>query len=529
MPKLLDKIFTKISALLTNQEATKRAPTSCGPLRSLLHLCGKGLSLHKSRSHTQLRLLEEGAIEESQVSILVDAHTSTPGEWETRSSMYGLSDIQQIKQVNSTQPSPSSETYEPHIPEPSEASEDDEAPQPLLYPTSTRVVLVHDRVAFALTKETIDDLHQVILNSRSLKHCQTEFEEAKRKADVGQSYIDMAESQINNSKLPDHFREQVKQDLEQCRAVILGDIQRKVDLEQELRIQSCNVELQRGDMDDLFERIMLDAGIIEEAEDNVSVQESQTDRYVPQANINDAEASDNPGNEVEIEGVTEIGDLLPEFKEASSDVQDELNAEESEMDIAEREHTQSWKKLQEANLLFEDREEAYKQDLAEHLGTGEYSRRTEIDLFHCKQGATLTKNLQEAEEAFERTRARCEALGIQVNSTTAAGSEVFFDDQGYRESQEPARDTGSIDRDIIELWRAQIDGAEEPHGEEPSPSTADIWDAESVNISDSCSTRAHNPRMQKLITRWQKQQDLLREVVSMDASAEEARATLASR
>lgn len=519
MPKLLDKVFTKISALLTNQKAMKRAPTSCAPLSNFLHLCGKGLGLHKSGSHTELRLLEEGAIEGSQASILVDAHTSTPGDWETGSSLYGLSDIQQTKQVESTQPSPSSETYEPHSPEPSEASEDVEAPQPLLYPTSTRVVLVHDRVAFALTKETVDDLHQVILNSRSLKHCQTEFEKAKRKADVGQSYIDMAESQINNSKLPDHFREQVKQDLEHCRAVILGDIQRKVDLEQELRIQSCNVELLRGDMDDLFERIMLDAGIIEEAEDNVSVQESQTDHCVAQANINDAEVSDYHRNEVEIEGVTEIGDLLQESKEASSDVQNELDAEESEMDIAEQEHTQAWKDLQEAGQLFEDREEAYKQDLAEYLDTGKYSR-TQIDLIHCQRGATLTKKLREAEEAFERTRARCEALGIQINSSTA-GSEVFFDDQGYRESQDPEQDTGSIDRDVIEAWVAQIAGAEEPHGEErPSPSSADIWDAESVNMSDSCSTLAHHPRERSLIQRWKKQQDLLREVVSMDASAD---------
>ena len=505
----------------------KRSTTSSEPLSNFLHSCANGIGWNSSGSHTQLRLLEEGVTEESQASLFADAHTQTPGDWGTGSSLYDLSDIQQQEQVESTQPYPSSDlgkqadllSHESHNPEPSEASEDDETPQPLLYPSSTRIVLVHDRVAFALTKETIDDLHQVIVNSRSLKHCRTELEEAKRKADVGQSYIDMAESQVNNPKLPDHFRDQVKQDLEHCRDVILGDIQRKEDLEQEFRIQACNVELQRGDMDDLFERIMFDAGIIDEAGDNISVHESQTNQHVPQANIKDA---DNGENEIEIEGLAETGDLPSESEETSPDVKNDLNPKESEMDIAEKEHTEAWNALQVAIQQFDRREEAYNEDIAEHADSGKYSR-TEVDLFHYQLGAALTKDLREAEEELERTRERCEALGIQVNSSTA-GSEIFFDDQDYRESQDPAQDTGRIDRDVIEKWVTQVVGAERPPGEvPPSPSNADTeWDAQSVNMSDSCSTWAHNPKERKLILRYQKQQELLRGSVDreMDESAE---------
>ena len=528
LSEFLDRIFTKISTLLSNQKAMERAPTSSEPLGNFLHFCGKGFGWNNSDSHTQLRLLEEGATEGTQASLLLDAHTQTLGDCGTGSSLCDLSAIQHPKRVESTQPSPSSDlgkqvdllSHESHNSDPSEASEDDKTSQPLLYPSSTRVVLVHNRVAFALTKETIDDLQQVIVKSRSLKHCRTELEDAKQKADVGQSYIDMAESQIRNPKLPDHFREQVKQELEDCRPVILGDIQRKEDLEEELRIQVCNVELRRGDMDDLFERMMLDAGIIDEAGDNTSVQESRTNQDVPQANTKDAEMIDNGEDEVESEGLPEIGNLPSESGEAFPDVQNDSNLKDSEMDIAEQEHTEAWEALQVAIQQFDRREEAYNEDIALHADSGQYSR-TEVDLFHYQLGAALTKDLREAEEELERTRARCEALGIQITSSTA-GSDIFFDDQDYRESQDPAQYTGRIDRDVIEKWVNHVAGAETPSDEEPpSPSTADIdWDIQSVNMSDSCSTWAHNPKERKLILRYQKQQELLR--ASVDREFEES-------
>ncbi|KAL8797795.1 MAG: hypothetical protein Q9195_000147 [Heterodermia aff. obscurata] len=503
-----------------------RAPTSTGRLCNFLHLCGKRTGWNISGSHTQLRLLEEGTTEWNQASLLVDAHTQTPDDWGSGSTLYDISDIQQQQQAESTNPSPYSDTgkqvdllTQEDNPEASEPSEDHETQQPLLYPSSTRVVLVHDRVAFALTKETIDDLHQVILGSRSLKRCQAKFEEAKGKADIGQSYIEMAESQISNSKLPDHFREQVKQELEDSRAVILGDIQRKEDLEQELGIQACNVELQRGDMDDLFERMMFDAGIIDEADDSISVQDSQTNQHDPEANIEDNEGFYNDVNEVEHEGLAETGDLQ---SESSTEAQNDLNPKESEMDIAEREHTEAWNALQEASQQFDRREEAYNEDIAEHAGGGKYSR-TEVDLFHYQLGAALTKDLREAEEELERTRARCEALGIQITSSTA-GSEIFFDDQDYRESQDTAQNASRIDRDVIEKWVTQVAGVDRPSSDEPpSPSTEDMeWDAESVTMSDSCSTLAHNPKERKLILKYQLEQQQLRTSMAprVDESAE---------
>ena len=516
---------------LADTKTMKEALTISGHLSNFLRLFGKGFGDDWPGPDVRLRLLEEGVMEGYGAPMRIDAHTQTPDHWVTGSPQYNMSDEEQILGESIERSSFESSMQvdllnhelpkESHPPETPESTVDAETPQTILYPTSTRVVRVDDRVLFALTKETIDQFHQLIVANRSLEQCQAKFRDAKGEAEIGQSFIENAESQINDAQLPEHFRNRVEQNLKQRRPAIEDDIQRKIDLKQELGLQKAHVAFQRAELDDMFEQIMTEAGIIDQPGDDSSVLEPQQNQDVPETNNNDAEGYE--GDDHEIQELPEMDDVLPESRKASSDVQDTFKPPESEEEIAQQEHTQAWENLQLAGQQFEDREEAYKQDLAEHLGTGEYCR-TEIDLFHYQLGATLTKNLREAEEEFERTRARCEALGIQITSSTA-GSEEFFDDQDDRESQDATREIGRIDRDLIEKWVTQVAEAERPSSEEPlSPSAADDieWELESVNMSDSCSTWAHNPKERKLILKYQREQQLLRASVEsrVDESAE---------
>ena len=522
----MKRVFRKYSPScgisdLADTKMMKGTLTGSGRISNFLRLLRKGLGQDWPGSDTQLQLLEEGVTQWDRAAISIDAHTQTPQHWVTGSPQYDMSVQEQIL-VKSTQPSPSSDLNvqvdqvthelpnESSPPETPEFTDDVETQQTILYPTSTRVVLVDNRVLFALTKETIDQLHQLIIANRSLEQCQAEFKDAKGDAEIGQCFIDNAESQINDAQLPEHFRDQVEQNLKQRKPAIEDDIQRKIDLKRELGLQKAHVAYQRAELDDVFEQIMTEAGIIDQPGDDSSVLGSQPNQDVPEANLNDPEGYEREDHEIQ---ESQTDDVLLESKNT-------FNPQETEVEIAQREHTQAWEDLQLAGQQFEDREEKYKQDLVEHLGTGEYSR-TEIDLFHCRQGATLTKNLREAEEEFERTRARCEALGIQINSSTT-GSEFFFDDEVYRDSQDQAQDTDRVDSEAIEAWITQIAGAEKIPGDEPpSPSTADIeWDVQSANMSDSCSTFAHNPRERKLILRWQKKQELLR--TDMDHDRDES-------
>ena len=514
----LATIWRKFSAAFrveknSNTEAVEGASTASNRFNMLRRVFGIWNGPGRPGSDERLRLLEEGTPKDSTRT---DAQTQTSGSGMNCSSSR-ISEGQQYNLNETTGSSPASEasqqadllTHDVHVEsdnlDGTQAAQDVETQQTALYPTRNRVVVVNDRIAFLLTEETVERLNQVITGTRSLKRCKARYEDAKGEANIGQSFIDNAEAQVNNSKLPENYRQEIEQDLERRRPGILHTVHRKMELERELGVQTCNIEFQREHLDDLFEQIMADAGIIDEPEDDGSVQESQAE-----IRLVDDETPEETSNMVESQVRQDIDDVPTNSEEALSGALNDVDHTESEMDLAEREHTQAWHALQTAGQLFDQREEAYQQDIADHADGGEYSR-TDIDLFHFQQGAQLTKNLREAEEEFERTRARAEALGIVVHSIAPGPeSELFEDDDGYRESQDPVYDDTRMtdrDREVIKTWAMEVDALEELSSSE-TPATE--WEAESVNMSDSASTCAHNPRQRRWIERWHKQQEVLR-------------------
>ena len=147
-------------------------------------------------------------------------------------------------------------------------------------------------------------------------------------------------------------------------------------------------------------------------------------------------------------------------------------------------------------------------DVAEHAdGTLECSRE-EIDLYHVQQGAQLTKNLREAEEEFERTRAQAKVLDILVDVVVPTP-----ETDGYRESQDPACAFRVLDRDHIQRWATGVADAESLPSQ--SPPSID-WSARSVGISDSLSNCAEDPEQRRWIDRWHEEQEAMRAEFSGD-------------
>ena len=129
----------------------------------------------------------------------------------------------------------------------------------------------------------------------------------------------------------------------------------------------------------------------------------------------------------------------------------------------------------------------------------------------------MTRNLREAEEELERTRARAEALGLQAWSDATSRTRIVYNDEhdGYHESQDPANDAGMMDRGRINTWVGGVGAFKETS----KPSTPIIeGDTESVrrsetgsvHISDSCSVFDDDPKQRRRIYRWQEHQELLR-------------------
>ncbi|KAG7006275.1 hypothetical protein G7Y79_00015g038650 [Physcia stellaris] len=463
-------------------------------------------------------MLEEGATEHCR---LADAQTQTP-PWDTiysssRAPNTSPLDLPYVTpEAGGEAGSPSSETLEDsNGSETSHAGADGQAT--ILYPSEDKVVLVDDVVSFLLTKKTIDRLHRIVVASKEFKKCRSSFKDAERKAKMGQSFLDHSLHQINNPKVPEHVKTQVRQNLERRKPSILADIQRKVEIERELGIKTINLEFLREQSDETFEQVLTDVGIIEQPQNAASTLEVQSDDDVPEAVDADEEL---------LAEIDEVEDQEPHITREGSETdnkeydamgsppanQSEVDEDEdeSELQIAQREHNEAFHKLKQATEEFNERDEAYRMDVERHADGKEFSRE-QIDLFHLQISMELTRNLKQAEADFERTRARAQDLGILAWSAASSEHQTIYDDvdDGYLESEDPANNANMAEhaRAAIDTWIAEVDGIEEPA---ISENPAMEWEAKSVNMSDSVSVCDENPRQRRRIDQWRKQQELLR-------------------
>ena len=497
---------------LARQQITRAARAGSGPLKVLLRMFGKSLCEDRPTTDMSMRLLEEGTMEDSGLS---DAYTETP-DWPATQVQHEAPNVPQQAQESSSVPpsgfepdgqlmvalehsySSSNDKGQGSGAELStgtpEAAAVNQAPQLLLYPDEDRMALVDDTVAFLLTRETIKRLHQVILTSRSVQRYRQRFEVVKREANVGQSFVEISQSQVDDPKTPEALRIQIRQDLEERKPSILADIQRKVDMEHELGVRTCNLEYLREQSDEVFERIMADAGVTDtipglpdtETADSGAIEAYDTAIPVPDSVLH----------------LESSYEALHGYAETSAN--DAFDPEDLEMDMAQQKHTQAWENLQLARELFDHRDAAYKMDVAENADGVEHSRE-EIDFFHVKQGAELTKNLREAEEEFERTQAQAKALNILVESVASRP-----ETDGYCESQDPTQFAERVDRNYIEGWATEVPATQEL----PSPSQPSSvgLQTESVRMCDSCSACDASPRQRRRIDQWHEEQDRLRKM-----------------
>ena len=537
---------------MINAKSVKRASTGSRPFNIWLWLFGKGDNQGSAASDAELRLREEGT---STMSEQAHAQTQTP-DWATIHPQDVQSALnRQSQEEDSTSfsqrtldgtstdfPGREPDTFDDEDRGTSCASSlcetqsrlegleqdgDDTATEKPQYPEENRLVVVEDFISLFLTEEAIDRLGRIIVAVRAYKQAQAEFEEAKGEASIGQSYLEYAESQIQDPRIPEPIRNQIKESLEKRKPSILKDIQRKKDLKKELNIQKCSLDYLREQSDGVFEQILSEAGLLEEPEKGKSMgtksleevesdQNARANHKLPSAvsmkfGNGGAEGLDEADNSFQEPPVSapasEVNDLPAENQDgvASSET-----FAKSEIRKAKEEHDQAWQALRTAGRLFEEREAAYKKDIAQQADGPHFSK-ADIDLFHVNLGRQLTQNLRDAEEEFERTRARAKALGILADSVTSDAETVYDDDgDGYLESEDPANNANMTEhaREAINTWAAEVDITEDSISESP----AIEWEAVSVNISDSVSVCDENPRQRRRIDQWHKQQESLRQM-----------------
>ena len=411
----------------------------------------------------------------------------------------------------------------------------DNASETLMFPEDNRMINIDSFVAMFLTEESIQRLGHIITANKTLKQLRSNFKIIDREASIGQSYMDNAESQINDHRLPEQDRSYTKVNLQRRKPEILTCIEQRASLGRELGIRQCKMDFLRDQADDIFEQVLVDAGLLADSK-SLSTQTSQEQEEIsaesscevfsmpgsPKDNV-DVEAqtferlkSDFVCQEQQLHCPTKTDYFIRGARTTKAGTGNSRDRDAFDVAKVKEEHTQAFEAMLVAAELFDRREEAYQEDLARHANRGEYSR-SEVDFLHAARGAKLATTLRQAEEEFERTRAQAKALNLLAESNGSEAASWYDEaDDGYRESEDPAQNANLVDRNHIETWMTDVDGSQHLPG--PSAPTID-WEIESVGISDSWSVCAHSSRNKRNINKWHAHQELLR--VELNAPGEE--------
>ena len=167
--------------------------------------------------------------------------------------------------------------------------------------------------------------------------------------------------------------------------------------------------------------------------------------------------------------------------------------------------------FQEQNLLnylrtaFDNRKERYQMELEDwyqFVREGRTSAtRTEFDLCYLEEEQNLTRDLINAETAYEETLIQARRLNL-LEVRSDQGSDFPDDvDDGYSLSFE--NEMAAVpNRNFIERWLDTVTEAGSTGVPDLEENDIDFWDAKSIAISDSFSCHEQVPRRARRINQW---------------------------
>ena len=523
LEQALRKIHTPLRlGCLTSTDAEYQAPANTGPMYSILHWFTEPARQGKPDAGSEAQRLEEKMVQGDAQGLSSDKPTSSPEA--------GGRDTSQDRDTGAGSRLDGSQRRSSHDWQNCEiesslqgrqVSEVDTgvAASQFSFPEENRIVVLQDLISVLLTEETLKHISATIVASNSLNQQQRKYDQVKKEASIGETFLRNAEAHINNVETPEDYRESQKESLQQRLPKVMENIRRANEMERELGIQRCNLEYSRERLDRVFQQVLTEVGMMDEPENEAFVEERQagtedeatilkqqavlnyrTEIGRHQSSQESRLSIPEPQSNQEVSvGTTALldstmGRLVEHFPVyANEDVAQEARAR---LDLATE-------NVERAKAAFQQRHVDYLNDIQDYE---DVCSKTDIDVYHVQRGTELTRAYREAERDWEKAREQAKALGLLANYATQEFDFVDEDDNGYRESQDPAHN--SVDRYSIESWIAEVVGGLE---EVTQPDSQDSeWCGESVNISDAGSAVNTCAAWRKAIDCWHAQQAELR-------------------
>lgn len=332
--------------------------------------------------------------------------------------------------------------------------------------------------ALLMNHDIVGKLNQIRALDHKVGTLQSKFDDADGDAVGAQIFLDLSEASIANCNDVDE-QNRIRKDMDGASERLQKASEKRERIRHYLDIHLHNLAFCRNQWQEMFERVMVPAGLLDAITEEDSVE---------------------PGLE------TSNSHLDEQASEAASDASndtvislDQLNRMATYEKVQK---TEDW--LHQVQDKFDARRTTYNNEWCEYRqavedGTCSVTQSTfdRMDLLNVRHQTFL---LIDAEAAYEHAKSQARALGINGNDLDQESDFVDdVEDGEYLESLEAELLT-SIDRDFIEGWCTEVSDDEDE--ETLKGQDSDEWDAKTVDISDSISL-VDRGRNRRRIDRWQ--------------------------
>ena len=354
----------------------------------------------------------------------------------------------------------------------------------------SRVILANDGtkecLALLLSHDIVEKLNQLRTLDRKVKTLQCRFDDADGDAVVAQAFLDQSEELITTSRNVEDQDRIRKQMVGACERLQEAS-KRRERIKDPLDTQKRNRAFSRNDWQEMFERVLLQAGLLEAIKEEDSMRRG-SETSIAQSVEQSSEAGSDASNGTVI-SLDQLNRMATYEKVQATE--EWLHAVQDKFDTRRQTYDNEWHEYRQAV-----------EDGTCSLSQSEFDR---IDLFNVRHQTSLLIN---AEAAHEQAKAQARALGILGNDLDQESDFIDQeDDGGYLESLD-AELLAGVDRDYIEGWCTEIDGHEDQETLQRQFTDAwDEWDAKTVDISDSISL-VDRGRNRKRIDRWRESCEL---------------------
>ena len=363
-----------------------------------------------------------------------------------------------------------------------------------------RIVNARDGPAMLLTESLMGDISRSIQSSREFEILEQQYKKLKRAVRSTERLLENLNVEVESSDNDDD-KIRIRQEIETQEPTYRKNIERRDELEREVRSSRDNLEYMQILLLGTFEKILDSSNLLDipnmTPEENHDSSKLQSAKSAPAVHPKPYEDPCIRPDSV-VQAQSDEGFIIS---------RNSAMIKKSEMIAMLEEVERTRQNLFQAQDVFDATRDSQERDKIEFRNlaaqgiVAEFSE-DELDLFHFQKSSENTRALIVAEEEHKKAKAIARNLGILENQLDQESDFVDELEDGYRESRDA--DTKAVpDLAYMEYWNQEVFDCRNPFAlqlQEPEP---DDWEFKAVAMFDTRSCVDCDEDHRRRINQWQ--------------------------